>query len=451
MRPTVGIGNSGSTAVGFTATMGRTDGAALGRVWQKISYEMDILDAIRARHLVDVRGMRVFVKGLDLAKVKRTAGDYSEHDLGEQLIEADAPDQIAKAVREHAADRQGLIFAPTVETAQLVAEAMEREGFTCAPIWGAMPLELRRASLRAFHAGQIQYLANCMVLTEGFDAPQASCVVIARPTSSSPLYTQMVGRVLRPFPAKTDALVLDVVGVGTRHRLATLADLAGVEVPEGKTITEAVAEDEQAAAEDDAHAVRHDAARKILGELGAKEFDLFGESRRQWLVTRGGVRFIDAGDELVFLAPGAEAGTYNVAACPARGTGGRFVREGLELSYAMAWAEQAAAYVRVNGEVKAGTSKSAGWRRAEPSEAQLAAARAWRAEVPKGATRGEVSDLISIAAASGRIDRLNMFVKPETLRNAYEAERRRAELVGVGARSRCRYHDDDQICPACTS
>ncbi len=47
---------------------------------------------------------------------------------------------------------------------------------------------------------QMQVLTNVGILTEGFDSPQVSCVLMARPTRSTGLYTQCVGRGLRTHP-----------------------------------------------------------------------------------------------------------------------------------------------------------------------------------------------------------------------------------------------------------
>ena len=62
-----------------------------------------------------------------------------------------------------------------------------------------------------------------MLLTEGWDEPTISAVLLARPTQSRPLWIQMVGRGLRIAPDKTDCLVLDVAD--SRHDLATLSAL----------------------------------------------------------------------------------------------------------------------------------------------------------------------------------------------------------------------------------
>ena len=56
-----------------------------------------------------------------------------------------------------------------------------------------------------------------MVLTEGWDSPIASCAVLARPTKSKGLYLQMAGRILRPYPRKTDTIIIDHSGAVYEH------------------------------------------------------------------------------------------------------------------------------------------------------------------------------------------------------------------------------------------
>jgi superfamily II DNA or RNA helicase len=76
-----------------------------------------------------------------------------------------------------------------------------------------------------------------MVLTEGWDQPDVSCIVLARPTKSHGLFRQMIGRVIRPAPGKDHALVLDHAGAVFTHGFVedavrwTLAQDKRAEVP----------------------------------------------------------------------------------------------------------------------------------------------------------------------------------------------------------------------------
>ena len=57
------------------------------------------------------------------------------------------------------------------------------------------------------------------IATEGWDCPEIGCCILARPTKQLGLYRQMIGRVLRTAPGKTDAIILDHAGAWHRHGL----------------------------------------------------------------------------------------------------------------------------------------------------------------------------------------------------------------------------------------
>jgi hypothetical protein len=79
-----------------------------------------------------------------------------------------------------------------------------------------------------------------MVLTEGYDETSIAGIILARPTKSSLLYTQMIGRGTRLHPGKEDVLVVDIVDVTRDQKLATLPSLFGLSATfdlEGRTTT----------------------------------------------------------------------------------------------------------------------------------------------------------------------------------------------------------------------
>lgn len=413
---------SGVRAVGFTATMARSDGAALGSVWQEVVITRDILFGIQKGYLLDVSGVAVEVPDLDLDSVKKSRGDFQDGDLGRAMTESLAPELVAKAYVEHASNRSGLMFWPTVEAAYVGADAMNTAGIVTEVIHGGLKDEDtyddrgnriagRRSILRRFMASETQVISNCMVLTEGFDAPLASCVVIARPTRSKPLYQQIVGRVLRPHPGQTKALILDVCGASQTNDLCCLNDLTDkdITVKEGQTLIEAVEEAEAAAGE---------IVVQYHGPVVFADFDpLKRKSRRVWMQTKGGTHFLAwGGKRCLFLVPstvpGALPGTWDVAWCTKQGAWtmpdgtqrfGGFVEEhrGIDLGYAMKWAEGLASDVGDDGDFG---RKGAPWRRRPASEKQLNLARRWGCEVPAGATGGEVSEMIDVAIATQRVD-----------------------------------------------
>jgi superfamily II DNA or RNA helicase len=397
-------------AIGFTATMYREDGRGLGNIWQSVAYEREIEYGIEHGYLCDVRGQQVTVDGFDLAQIAKSRGDYREGQLGNALIDCGAGDVIAKAYIEHATAsgsesqaprfRRGVLFAPTVESAYHFADVMNEHGIRAATIVGETSREDRALIYKQYEAGEIDVLTNAMVLTEGWDSPATEVAVIARPTQNPGLYTQMVGRVLRPFPGKTEALVLDVVGIAGQHRLQSLTTLTKVEIKPGESLTEA---QERAERE---HA---DAAErgKIAKAHEAREVELFAASHSVWLQTKGGVRFIpvrvsgEAGSVVLWQSP--QTGLWSVG-IKVRSQQGVWKVRGVEFEYALSWGEQIA--TEIDPTV---ATKDRAWRRAKPSEAQLDLALRMKLAPVEELTamrRGAVSDLLSIHFANRELKAL---------------------------------------------
>lgn len=381
--------------LGVTATMARGDGVGLGDVWDDVVFRRSPLWMISRGYLTDVRTKQIDLSALDLGAVKASRGDWQAGALGEALMEAQADQAIARAYKEHAGTRQGIVFTPTVETAYAACSALRFSGITSTVVDGETPIQVRREAYEQYRRGQTQVLVNCMVLTEGFDMPQAEVAVIARPTQSAPLYTQMVGRVLRPWPGKTEALVLDLVGASA-HKLRTLIDLepgAVKAMREGESLTEAVVREEE-------EQNRKVPAGSPAFELKARDVSSFGTSDYAWIRTPKGVMFINCGETRVFLWPGAEPGLWDV--CVAR-PGQQWHRTGymgLEVGMATAWAEAVS-----DEHAGFGITKTAAWRRKPASDKQLAYAAALGLPVPEGARQGDVSYLIDSALGGRFFDR----------------------------------------------
>lgn len=218
-----------ASVLGVTATPDRTDEVALGEVFESSAYRYDIREAIDDGWLVDITQKRIYCESLDLSGVKKKGGDLSETDLQQVMTVEKGLHEIAGPLVKEAGDRRTLIFTPGVEAAHALAKIMT--GYTDARIEaidGNTPKNERREILARFDRGETQFLANCQVLTEGYDSVGISCICVCRPTTSRSLYAQMLGRGLRPSPGKTDCLVLDFAGNSGRHNLVCPADvLAG--------------------------------------------------------------------------------------------------------------------------------------------------------------------------------------------------------------------------------
>ncbi len=332
-----GLYNGGQSRVkvaGFTATLARGDAKSLATVWQPgKTFVRDIGFGIRHGFLLDVKGKRVIVPELDLKGVKKQGGDYQADALADELIESYAPELVAQGYGEHASDRQGIVFVPNVASAYVFAEAFNDAGISAEVVHGALAPSERSLILKRLLNGDTRVIVNCMVLTEGFDAPCVSCVVVARPTRSAPLYQQMVGRALRPQlelapEDRGHAIVIDVVGASHAHDLRSLVDLSLPEDPYDKPEDEepycftcdmvkpCLCVDEEAG--DDELGFEPD-VELYAGPVKIIEFDPLGrDSEHAWQKTSGGHFFLAAGkDAIVFLVPETD-GTYGVAWCTAK-------------------------------------------------------------------------------------------------------------------------------------
>ena len=218
--------------VGVTATLVRGDKRKPSEVWQEVAYERDIAWAVTNDWLVAPRGRVVVADHVDLksAKMNSRGTDYADGELGE-MVSQDV-DQIVKAWLEHAADRITVAFTPTVAAAEALREEFEAQGVAAECVFGNTPAAVRGNVERGtgiygrLFRGETRVLCGVMVASEGWDCPPVSCVLMARPTKLRGLYTQIVGRGLRPYPGKTDCLVLDVVGASRGQSLVGLTDLS---------------------------------------------------------------------------------------------------------------------------------------------------------------------------------------------------------------------------------
>jgi superfamily II DNA or RNA helicase len=399
--PEEGAAGRSAVALGLTATMVRGDDVALGDIWQEIVYVKDTAELIAAGHLVRPVGVRVRVDDLQLGKVRKQAGDYSAKGLGNAIEESMAPKKIAEALREHAPDRQAILFAPLVSTAEIIRDEVRAAGFTAELVHGGTPKDERRRILQAYRDGTVQVLCNAMVFTEGTDLPMTSCIVIARPTMNPGLFIQMVGRGLRLAPGKRDCIVIDVVGATNRHRLAAPVELFGEEAAareDGEPVDTEMIENADDLEEQQLldHALGLDDLPGYRdGTLVSEIVDLFEGSDAGWLRTHAGVWFLATTSRYVAVLPRIDGG-YAVVSMSRAVVGDSYWVPGAErvseLGYAMAHAQGEADLLGERHDPK--------WSRSTV-EAQM---RRYGMIVPAGASVGELRKMLAVGQGSARID-----------------------------------------------
>lgn len=237
--------------VGLTATPERADKRALGEVFQEVAYVLEILPAINDGWLVPLRQLAIETE-YDLSAVRTVGGDLNAGDLESVLTEIKALQSVAVPLVDAAGERPTIVFAVTKLHARLLGEAIQKcTERTVEVLTGDTPDDERDDIMRRFRDGDVGFLVNVQIATEGVDLPVAACIAMARPTKSEALYAQMLGRGTRPLPGlvdvqpnaaarreaiarsgKPDCLILDFVGNSGRHTLVHAIDIFAGSVPE---------------------------------------------------------------------------------------------------------------------------------------------------------------------------------------------------------------------------
>lgn len=345
----------GPIVVGVTATPKRGDGVRLDDVFEGVVYAKTYSEMVAARYLAPVES-RVFDLIEHAGKAKLGIdGDYAEGWLEGVMLRANAPDKIVEAWKREAYDRPTIVFTPTVSVAKAVAEAFNGAGVSAAWVSGAMPTTERRAVLAGLAAGRIRVVANCAVLTEGFDEPSVSCIVVGRPTMNETLYIQMVGRGTRIHEGKQSCLILDMVGCADQLQLDAVVELGGRRAPAGR----------DAAASADPHGESDVPFSTVDGALVGRTVKA-AKSICRWVALGDGWHALSLLGDWITVEPDAE-GTWRVVHRPKRGRPAvKF--EGLDIDWAKSVGEGVA---RAEGTFGAMTRR-AGWLDRPVSEKALA-------------------------------------------------------------------------------
>ncbi len=204
--------------LGFTATPCRGDGAGLDDLFSHMVTGPSIKQLIEAGHLSPYKYLAaensMVVKGATVSR-----GDYTSKSLARLNPRDQLAADLVSSYRKHCDGLRCLIFAIDRDYSKAIAAMYQAAGIAAIHLDGETPSEVRKAALEAFQAGEIKVVSNVGLFTEGTDLPAIEALQMARPTKSLGLFLQMVGRVLRPAPEKSEALIIDHGGNWERHGL----------------------------------------------------------------------------------------------------------------------------------------------------------------------------------------------------------------------------------------
>jgi len=420
--------STGIPVLGVTATPARGDGQGLGSVWQDLAFSRSLDWGIRKGYLIDFIPYTIKVPDVDMSTDTKLDTTLAEGIAPEAVVQAWL-DKVWSGIRANwTGVPSTVLFAPLVRSAQAFADAFNAAGIKAEVVHGAMPAAERKAVLDRYEAGVTTVLCNAMVLTEGWDSPRTMCIIVARPTRSTPLLIQMIGRGARPWlaaeaPAREDQrCILFFLDPATAD-LDMVADLreAGVPLDEGRPASE-VMEDEW-----DIGKGIEDEPELYRGPVRVERWDkLVQASVKAWNHTDGGTPFLPTAKRsqgYVFLVEredgwdiwAREPSRPVGRASTARVTQYHVVKVGTapDLELAMALAEDEAQERGGPGVGALLADRTRAWRKGVPSEdmQRHAASLGLDRELAKimaqksSGKAGRLSDLISRTEATRVLDR----------------------------------------------
>lgn len=207
--------------LGLTATPERADGRNVMELcdWN-VAYEIRLPAAIRDGFLLPFHYFGIADDTVDYERVPRRNGAFVEDALGEALSLTERADLLLRHAIEKGYDgprRVAVAFCAGVAHARFMCDEFERRSVRAAVVYGETPLDERARIYVALQDPKdpLEWLFVAEALNEGVDLPAINTVAFLRPTESSVVFLQQLGRGLRKHPSTRLLTVLDLVG---RHR-----------------------------------------------------------------------------------------------------------------------------------------------------------------------------------------------------------------------------------------
>ena len=234
--------NDRAEIVGFTATPNRGDGKGLRSVFNNCAHQIELATLIREGFLVRPKSFVIDLGvGEQLDNVTKRGKEYDMEEVAAIMDRQVINDRIVSEWTEKASGRKTVVFCSTVSHAEHVCDSFINSGVKANFVTGETDKDERAQMLHDLEFGDLQVIVNVAVLTEGFDAPPVSCVILTRPCSQKGTMVQMIGRGLRildpelyPNTVKTDCIVMDFgTSIITHGGLDETANLDGAHKTEG--------------------------------------------------------------------------------------------------------------------------------------------------------------------------------------------------------------------------
>jgi DNA repair protein RadD len=202
--------------LGVTATPIRSDGTGLIDMFDDLILGPSIKQLTERGFLVP-SVVYAPTEKIDFSKVKITNGDYDQYELENLVDNSVITGSAVEYYKKICPGVPAIVFCVSVKHAEHVAEEFRAAGFRSQSVDGSMDDAVRKKLIAGLSNGMIQVLTSCDLVSEGTDIPAVRCGILLRPTQSTGLFLQQIGRTLRLAPGKTMAWILDHVANVLNH------------------------------------------------------------------------------------------------------------------------------------------------------------------------------------------------------------------------------------------
>jgi len=373
--------NPACLIAGFTATGSRGDKRGLKPTFDNVCDLITMGKLIDLGFLVPVRTFIATLPGLadEIKNIKKTSsGEYDLSEVETLMDTKPINEAVFREWKNYAGDRKTIVFASTIRHAQDVCGLFQSNGIKAECVFGDTPN--RAEILKRFEFGDTQVICNVAVLTEGYDCPPVSCVVLLRPCSFKSTMLQMIGRGLRtidpevhPGIVKRDCIVLDFgeslrihgdLEQGVRFDDAEVQEGEKKECPNCKTMIPVQTRECPACGYE--FPVFQSGKEKDVADVVMMEVDLLKRSPFKWADVFGSGKVLVASGFSAWAVTASANGTDWVTLGKKRSEGIRRLAVGAKLQSLAAGDD----FMRMNEDTEAAT-KSKRWLRDQPSFKQL--------------------------------------------------------------------------------
>lgn len=167
----------------------------------------------------------------DLTGVKIVKGDYETSGLSRIMQDKTLVADVVSTWLEKGENRPTLCFGVDRAHAKMLQQQFLEAGVPTEYMDAFTKVEEREAIASKFASAEIRVVCNVGVLTTGIDW-DVRCIILARPTRSEILYTQIIGRGLRTAEGKDYCLILD--HSDTTLRLGFVSDIHHDKLDDGE-------------------------------------------------------------------------------------------------------------------------------------------------------------------------------------------------------------------------